>query len=385
MKKLFCYKALWIAFSIFSIYACRHAEHEHEEGGHEESGARHPHGVIHFSEQQAEEAGLEWETVAVRPFSACIPVSGQVLAAGGNEQTLIAPASGTVGYARTALGEGMAVRRRETLFYIHPGATLDGDQAVRVQTEYEAARLDFERAGRLLQDRLIPVRNYEAAKSRAEQARAACEALESRKTGAGNIAVTSDIDGFLKSVSVAAGEYVTAGQPMAIVTGNRRLLLRAEVPERYFSSLSGALSANFRLPYSSVIYKTDELHGRAISVGTVSGAESPYIPVTFEFDNAGDILAGGYAEVWLLCAGRTDAISVPAGALTEEQGIYFVYLKADTDDYRKQEVEIGRSDGARVEILRGLRPGDQVVVRGACQVRLASMSSVVPEGHNHNH
>lgn len=128
-----------------------------------------------------------------------------------------------------------------------------------------------------------------------------------------------------------------------------------------------------------------DLNGRVVSLGAVSGSATPYVPVTFEFDNVGDILAGSYAEVWLLCAERTDAISVPTSALTEEQGLYFVYLKVDEEDYKKQEVEIGQNDGDRVEILRGLRPGDQVVVRGAYQVRLASVSSIVPEGHNHNH
>lgn len=370
---------------VFSMPGCRHAaDGDHEEERYE-TEAEHPYGVIHFSSLQAEAAGLETETVVRQPFSASVKAGGQILAAGGDEQVLVAPVSGTVSYARNAFGEGISVRRGEPLFYIRSGATFDGDPAVRVQSEYDAAMRDFERAERLVRDRLITVRDYEAAKLRAEQAKAAYEALEHRKADAGKIAVTSGLDGFLKSASVAPGEYVAAGQPMAVVTANRRLRLRAEVSERHFSSLAGTLSAHFRLPYSSRIYKLADLNGRIVSVGAVSGSATPYVPVTFEFDNVGDILAGSYAEVWLLCAERAESISVPTSALTEEQGLYFVYLRVDEEDYKKQEVEIGQNNGERVEILRGLHPGDQVVVRGATQVRLASVSSIVPEGHNHNH
>lgn len=385
MKRRFYYKAMLIASLVVFMYGCRHEAHDDHEEPHTEPAAEHSHEVIHFSSHQAEAAGVEVETVAPRPFSAAIAASGRILAAGGDEQVLVAPTSGTVVYARGTLGEGISVRRGEPLFYIRSGVTLDGDPAVRVRSEYEAAMRDFQRAERLLQDRLIARRDYEAAKLRAEQAKAAYEALGHREGEAGRIAVTAGLDGFLKSASVASGEYVAAGQPMAVIAANRRLLLRAEVSERYFSALSEAGSAHFRLPYSSRIYKMSDLNGRIVSVGTVSGAAAPYVPVTFEFDNAGGILAGSFVEVWLLCAERAEAITVPTSALTEEQGLYFVYLKVDAEDYKKQEVEIGQTDGTRVEILKGLRAGDEVVVRGAYQIRLASVSSIVPEGHNHNH
>jgi multidrug efflux pump subunit AcrA (membrane-fusion protein) len=77
-------------------------------------------------------------------------------------------------------------------------------------------------------------------------------------------------------------------------------------------------------------------------------------------------------------------ISVPTESLTEEQGLYYVYLQVDADGYRKQEVTLGRNAGTRVEVLSGLTPGDQLVVRGARQVKLASATGAIP-GHTHNH
>ena len=53
--------------------------------------------------------------------------------------------------------------------------------------------------------------------------------------------------------------------------------------------------------------------------------------------------------------------------------------------FEKREVKIGQTDGVRTEIVEGLKAGETVVAKGAYQVKLAASSSVIPEGHNHNH
>ena len=110
---------------------------------------------------------------------------------------------------------------------------------------------------------------------------------------------------------------------------------------------------------------------------------SPYLPATFEFDNTGAFIPGSFAEIYLLTATQQDVLSVPLTALTEEQGLYFVYLQLGEEIYKKQWVTTGSSDGMRVQIMSGLTPGDRVVSQGAMQVKLAAHSAVIPEGHNH--
>ncbi len=61
-----------------------------------------------------------------------------------------------------------------------------------------------------------------------------------------------------------------------------------------------------------------------------------------------------------------------------------VYIKDSADCYRKQDVKTGETDGESVEILSGLKPGDNVVVEGAIQVKLASATSEIP-AHSHSH
>ena len=75
---------------------------------------------------------------------------------------------------------------------------------------------------------------------------------------------------------------------------------------------------------------------------------------------------------------------MPVSALVEEQGLYCVYLRLDEDCYKKQYVTLGADNGEAVQILSGLKPGDEVVTRGAYQIKLSSASNAIP-AHSHSH
>ena len=108
------------------------------------------------------------------------------------------------------------------------------------------------------------------------------------------------------------------------------------------------------------------------------------MPLIFEFDNTGGIVAGSYADIWLLTGERRNVISIPLTALTESQGAKFVYLQTAADAYVRREVTLGESDGVRVEVKSGLKAGEKLVVSGAYAVRMAAATSA-PPGHTHEH
>ena len=175
------------------------------------------------------------------------------------------------------------------------------------------------------------------------------------------------------------------GQPVVVVSRAKRLQLRAEVSEKYADRLPTLTGANFKPSYGDTLYKLSDLNGRLISYGRAVDDNSFYIPVIFDFDNRGDIIPGSYVEVFLLSLPLMDVIAVPVSALTEEQGLHFVYVQLEKEIFKKQEVRIGLSDGERVRILSGLKEGDRVVTKGTYQVKLAATASVIPEGHSHAH
>jgi RND family efflux transporter MFP subunit len=364
-------------------------KHEHTEGdGHDHD---HDHekedestDEIAFSREQAVSAGLMTETVSPGTFRQALKTSGRILASQGNEVAVVATSNGIVSFANPSITEGMAVNAGQPVVTISAKKLLEGDPAMKAKIAYETALKEYQRAEGLVKDRIISAKDFEQAKLQYETAKTTYEAQASDITDSG-VSVASPVSGYIKNRWVTQGEYVSVGQPIVTVSQNRRLQLRAEVSENNFRALKQIRSANFRPAYDEVVYKLSDLNGRLLSYGKSSGDQDFYIPVTFEFDNTGDIIPGAFTEVYLLSGTQEDVISVPVTSVTEEQGLYFVYLQLDEEGYKKQEVTPGANNGERVQILSGLEEGDQVVVKGVYQVKLAATSSVMPEAHSHSH
>ena len=368
---------------LFLCGACtQQHNHEAEEAAHEaESHGGHSDEII-LTPEKAKAAGVMVETVTPGTFREVIPTSGQILAAQGDENTLVAATAGVVSFSRTVT-EGMSVGRDVELLSVSAENLQDGDPVKRARIAYERAKGEYERAEKLIGERIVSEKEFNVLKENYENARIAYEALSPSKAGKG-VAVKSPMAGYVKACFVKEGDYVTVGQPLLSVTQTRRLMLRAEVSERYYSRLHNIASANFQTPYDDKVYSLADLKGRLLSFGKSSDGTSYYVPVTFEFDNRGDVIPGSFVEVYLLASERQNVLSVPVSALTEEQGLYFIYCQIDEECYRKQEVTVGANDGKRVEILSGLKGGEKVVTQGAIHVKLASASTAIP-GHTHNH
>ena len=361
-------------------------DHKHSEGDGHDHGAEatedsHTDEIL-FSKEQAQLVGLKTETVAPGSFYNSIKTSGQIQASQGDEAVIAATSNGIVSFTNPSITDGTAVKAGQSIVTISAKKLLEGDPSVKARIEYETAQKEFQRAESLVKDQIISAKDFEQARLRYETAKTVYQAQAGNMTAAG-VSVTAPIAGYIKNRLVAQGEYVSVGQPIATVSQNRRLQLRAEVSENNFKILKSISSANFKPAYDNVVYKLSELNGRLLSFGKASTDQSFYIPVTFEFDNVGDIIPGAYTEVYLLSTLQENVISVPVSAITEEQGLNFVYLQTGAEEYKKQEVTLGQNNGERVQILSGLPRGAKVVTKGVYQVKLAATSSVMPEGHSH--
>lgn len=371
-------------------------EHDHEHEGHSHEAEAHEHGgsdEIILSPAKAKAAGVKVATLTPSTFHAVIPTSGQVLAAQGEESTVVAPMAGVVSF-KNKITEGMSVSKGASLLTISASRLAEGDPVEKARVNYETARLAFERAERLVNDQIISRKAYEEARQAYENARIAYEgvggklnangqAQGSQQTSGGQ-QVTAPLAGYVKNLLVNEGDYVEMGQPLASITQSRKLFLRADVSENHYRQLSTLRTAHFRPAADQQTYALSELNGRLLSYGKSAGTGSHYLPVTFEFDNRGDIMPGAFCEVWLISSPIEGALTLPKTALVEEQGSFFVFIQLDEEGYRKQLVQTGADDGRMIQILSGVEAGQRIVVEGAQQVKLASASSAIP-AHSHEH
>ena len=373
---------------MFLLGGCGEHAHDHEHEGHDHEAEIHAEEKTAHSDEivltpeKAKAAGVEAEVIHPGAFREVIQAGGQILSAQGQEATVVAASSGVVSFSRK-IAEGIEVGQGSELLSVSAENIQEGDPVRKAKVAYEKAKEEYERAEKLVGSQIVSQKEFAALREAYQNARLTYEALLPSKSGKG-VAVKAPIGGFVKNCLVKEGDYVTVGQPLMTVTQMRRLVLKADVSERYYAQLPRIVSANFKTPYNNKVYCLENLGGKVLSFGKSSGDMSYYVPVTFEFDNRGDMVPGAFVEVFLLSGERQGVISLPESALTEEQGLYFVYLKLDDECYKKQEVQLGTSNGERVEILSGLKDGDTVVTRGAIHVKLAAASNAIP-AHSHNH
>ena len=354
---------------------CHDGEEEHDGEKHE--GAHHE-GEIELSVESAKRFGVTVEELKFKPFSEVIRVSGQIVPAAGDQGVVSATASG-IFTLNSGLTVGSRVSAGQTIGTISAKGLQGGDANQAARVELESARGEVARMKPLLEDGIVSQKEFNAAEARVR----AAEAAYSGSSSGG--AAVARVGGVITELTAHTGQFVNTGEPVAVISQNVRMTLRADVPEKYYAFLPKITSANFRPDYSSETIQLSSLGGQLVSPATASGAKGGYIPVYFSFDNRGGIAPGAFAEVYLIGANRGEVLTVPLSAIVEIQGNYYVYTQVHEDAYAKHLVSLGGNDGVSVEIVSGLTAGERVVTSGARVVQMAESSNVTPPGHSHNH
>jgi len=368
-----------------------HDQEARQDGQHEEATKEdhdHEEGMIVFTDKQAGGA-VEVEGVSYGPLPGVITCSARISGAQSQTRTVTAPLAGEVTFYDPALTSGTAVGAGQHLFNISARNIVQSDPTASLRADLANAQANLKRVKEQFDDRLVTKAEYDAALAAVNSARAALNnpGAAPRKSGS----ASSPISGFISELLVKPGDYVETGTPLATVSTSRRLQLIADVPQGYAAQLPQVTGANIILPYSGPesanTISLSGLNSKIISYGK-SSTDGLYVPMAIEFDNPGTLTAGQTVEARLLTTGNADnasCLSVPRSALTEEEGLYFVYVQESPEHYRKQQVSRGRDNGAIVEITSGLKDGDLVVIRGATLLKLAANSGKAPQGHSHNH
>lgn len=355
-------------------------EHDHDHADSEKSHEGHDHsGLIEMKESTMKRFGVETEKINPSEFAEVTLVSGRIEAKASDEGVATATRNGILTLSPN-INVGVRVGIGSSIGSISASNVQGGDPTVQAVAVRNAAKRELDRLKPLHDDGIVSTEEYNNALRAYEEADAAVKTSKQ-----GSASVNSPKAGIITQLLAKSGEYVEIGQRIAVISGNTSLTLRADVPEKYISRLSGITSANFRPASSDIILDLDELNGKMISNAGSSVSENGYIPVYFSFSNNGAVAPGAFAEIFLKSGVRHDVISVPKEAIVEINGNKCVYAAHGKDHFIKHLVTLGASDGKRVEVLSGLDAGEEVVVKGAQAVRMAETSATAVPGHTHNH
>jgi cobalt-zinc-cadmium efflux system membrane fusion protein len=208
----------------------------------------------------------------------------------------------------------------------------------------------------------------------AELARAQTTAAMLGGGGGSTVVLRAPIDGTVIARHATVGAVAQPGGDPLIEIGNPSALwVVADVFERELAQVHDGAAVDVELPT-----RIAPVAGHVVSVGSALTGALRTAPVYIALDPTGptgptaapgaadpEIRAGMFARAAIKApAGRS--IVLPAEAVLIQDGkTYLVYVKTGDDLFVARKVEVGRSVDGRVEVLNGLAPGEQVVIKGA--------------------
>ena len=172
--------------------------------------------------------------------------------------------------------------------------------------------------------------------------------------------------GTILQTHVEPGDLVTANTRILTVANLQTLQIVAAVDETTIRQIAAGQTA--QVTFDAFPGRT--LRGQVASVplqGTLQGDVMVYsVPITLTGAVDLPLLVGMTANVKVELGQATNALLVPTMALQRSGGLVQVLVPNPNDPTAEPQavpVEIGLSDGVNTQIVRGLNPGDKVVVQ----------------------
>jgi len=197
-----------------------------------------------------------------------------------------------------------------------------------------------------------------------------------------NVAIKSPISGTVAESFVAGGKSVEAGQPLFRVVNTSTVWLKAAIPVTEIGRLRNLAGSFFTVPGLDGRFKPSRL----VTINNVVDPTTRMVAVLFSVPNGGARLkVGMFADVFIPAGRAEKSLTLPEEAFFEDEGKFFVFVQKEGETFERSEVKTVIRGGGQVQILSGVTADERVVTKGGYYVKLASMSSRLPQGHGHDH
>jgi membrane fusion protein (multidrug efflux system) len=272
--------------------------------------------------------------------------------------------------ARILRDEGSRVGRGAGVIQLDPGPYRFAVQSAQANLGSAEAQLAVDerllaRYEQLLTAGAVDRQTYEDLQARVETDRAAVgrarAALDTARWNLGKTTISAPFAGAVGHRHVQLGQWVNSGDVVFDLVDADPLRIRFRLPETVVGTVEVGDQVRFRV-------RSDTVSARLASVDYVSpeiDSDTRTFEVTARYSNPeGGVVPGAYADVTVTTAIHEAAPIVPEAALVTEGESNFVYVVINGPKAQKRPVEEGSRMDGQVEILRGVRAGEVVLVAG---------------------
>ncbi|GIU20848.1 RND transporter MFP subunit [Shewanella colwelliana] len=187
--------------------------------------------------------------------------------------------------------------------------------------------------------------------------------------------VRSPIDGIVAKRFVKAGNMAKEFDELFYIVNQDELYGIVHLPEAQLHSL--------RLGQEAQLFANkhtqDTVHAKVLRISPIVDAQSGTFKVTLSVPNKNATLkAGMFTRVELRYDTHSDVITVPYNAVINQDNEYALYV-IDGENASRRAVTLGYREADTVEVVSGITPGEQIVIRGHQNLKDQSLVEVISE------
>jgi len=229
------------------------------------------------------------------------------------------------------------------------------------KTSYNLADDTYRRLAVLYADSIISTQDFDAARAQRDQAKAQLDQVTKQLEDA---VITAPFSGRVEERFVRTGELINPGMPVVRLINSDRIRVAAGVPERF----SGEVTEGTPVRLSTRSNNAPVYESTISFAGNLIDPDTRTFTIEIELRNKDAVIKPEMVvDIRALRATIENATIIPRTAIVRDENSVSVYVARSSNGHKVAElveVQTGTASGPVVEILNGLKEGDEVVTAG---------------------
>jgi RND family efflux transporter MFP subunit len=236
----------------------------------------------------------------------------------------------------------------------------------QILADLQEASIDLDRKEKLFRNQSISEQTYDEVRFKVKRLEKRSESLEAeveqlelelKKTD-----IRSPFSGVVIKRHVDRGEWLSAGDPVAMIAKDDIIDIIVNVPEKLIGQIKQGIEVR-------VTAGGKELRGKVVAIVPKGDIATRTFPVKIRLPNSASLIEGMAAKVTLPTGKKQKTLIVPRDAVITQFGQTVVFAVIESQA-RMTPVEIIGYEGLMVGVMaRGLKNGMPVVVKGNERLR----------------
>lgn len=336
--------------------------------------------ALQLTPEEAQNIDLKVETVGIRKMDSLISATGKVNA-NENKVAIVGPIfSGRIKSIYVNVGD--LVQKESKLVILESLEVAEAkSEFYKTYASMELAKINYERQQRLFKENVAAQKNLAASEADYKIALANLNAAEKNLHTLGfneedieklttsheispTIYLSSPIKGRVVKREAVVGAMVDQSNDLFTIMDLSTLWVDADIYERDLSLIK--IGGNVEVIVPS--YPREVFMGKVAYISDLFNEETRTATVRTEVTNRGSKLkVGMFANIKIYTTAAKEALVIPVKAVLDVGGEKIVFVK-EGKSFRLKIVETGVTLNNFVEILSGLKEGEEVVVEGNSQI-----------------